>query len=96
MSAVTPTELNKLVSALTEAFESDPGVKVFGLGFLQDQIHQHQGTWTIPVASGVQNGSARDLLVILDRIEDSVESKTSLDINLYLDPRLNPPVRRSA
>ena len=96
MSAITPPELNKLVIALTEAFESDPGVKAFGLGFVQDQIQQRQGTWTIPVASGIQNGSARDLLIVLDRIEDSVESKTSLDINLYLDPRLNPPVRRSA
>lgn len=66
--------------------EHSASVHQFGLRVLEDKVRPVQTGWAVPVASGVQTGSAYELARALERIQEDAEKQTSLSISLYLDP----------
>lgn len=90
--AAEKQELKTLWTAIDEAWhENAPDVDRFGLIALRAGIqHEHAG-WTVPVVAQAPNGSAYELVRVLNLLQESIETKSKLWITLYLDPFANTP-----
>ena len=76
-----------LRDAVDWAFQTNKTlVDRFGLGVRWDGIIHEGGLWTVPVASGVQQGSARELLSALSTLGDSIEARFAEPVSVIFDP----------
>ncbi len=78
---------DKLLTALDAIWRREnEGVRQFGLTYDPSGVRPAYGGWIVPVASGVEGGSAYDLTRLLDRLSELTEAQTSLSVNVLLDP----------
>lgn len=90
MALETNKQREQLLTALRDAWNAEAElVKRFGLVWDEGHVEQSHGGWIVPVSSGVEGGSARELVRALDTIEDRLEQSTSLDVSVLLEPGLN-------
>ena len=64
----------------------DSKVRAFNLSLVEGGVAQHQGTWIIPLASGVTTGSATELSDLLRTMRRDMESKFKEPVSVMLDP----------
>lgn len=79
-------EKKLVLDTLSEAWRSEPGVPQFGLVYFPERMEYAYGAWTVPIATRVHDGSAYELMRVIERLNETVETKTSRFVSLYLDP----------
>jgi|GEM_PF-1094157 len=86
MSHQTPNSIENLSRAIKSAWEKEAsGIAQFGLTAVPARIAQASSGWTIPVASGIQTGSAYELARVLDRLQEHIEVSNQFSVTLFLD-----------
>jgi hypothetical protein len=87
MNVNNETDRLRLIKALEEVWiERRDEVEQFGLAIEKDHVAPMYGGWVVPVASGIQGGSAYELVRTLTNLQEITEAKTSLSVSLMLDP----------
>lgn len=81
------TVLKAFSEALAEC--ADP-VKRLGISLGPTGASEQFGGWIIPVVTG-PDGTARELVDLLDHLSEIVERKTGLDSTVLLDPAIFTP-----
>lgn len=88
---MTPDNANreKVLGALQHAWRCEKGVKAFDLRYEPDRIVWRQGSWEVPVASGVSSGSSYELGRVLEHLQEVTEEQAQLPVNVFLVHKLN-------
>ena len=65
---------DKLIERLRGLLGADEAKK-YGLTMIEDDVHQEDEWWHVPVVSGIPNVNAFDYAPILNRIEEDFENQ---------------------
>jgi len=88
MISQNPDPKASLVAAVHSLAGSET-VRRFAITFDTALIDQELGLWSVPVASGITNGNARDLMNAITSIQEQLEKSTTLPVMVVLDPGLD-------
>lgn len=81
---------NRLRDIVSRVLAESPHTKRYQLRFIEPEFGEFSGGWSIPIASDSHAGNARELLAVLDELQQSIEQQfTDGPVNVILDPALN-------